>query len=152
MSTKHKKAHIDEIKSVKPKINKNKEVSECSSDDELDHKPAKRGPSKKSIVFCDERAAIIKKIDDLLYLTEKNRLVCVNDITEETKKNIVALVPDVKKFYTYASWKCFRDNDYDTNCIFFIKAVYRDDGYCIDTISTTRKNIVISVLKICKQK
>jgi len=150
MPPKNKKVDIDEIKSVKSKIAINNEISESSSDDEPDNVPKKRGMNKKSVTFSDERAAIIKKLDDLLYLTDKNRWVCINDITEETKKKIIGLVPEVKKFYTYSRWKCFRDNEFLINCAFFIKAVYRDDGYCVETISAARKNVMISVLKIYK--
>ncbi len=135
---------------------KNNVKYEKSSDSDDSEFVIKRGASKKKELFVAERDNIIKKMDELLGLTEKNRLICANDISDDTKKKIIELIPDIKKFYTYSNWKCFRDsiNDYIENCVYLIRAIYKDDGYSIETISMLKNRngnkVTVSVLKIYK--
>jgi len=138
-------------------VTKNKKISD--SDNESSNESecmVKRGANKKKELFVTERNDIIKKIDDLLGLTERNRLICANDILDDTKKKIIELIPDIKKFYTYSGWKCFRAgaNDYLENCLYLIRAIYKDDGYSIETISMQKnrdgKKVTVSILKIYK--
>jgi hypothetical protein len=116
----------------------------------------KGGPPKKKDTFVNERKNIIQQLDDMLNMTEKNRLLCTNDISNKTKNKIINMIPEIKKFFCVTRWTFFKSGEDETisNCLSLIKSIYKDEGYDIETISTTKtKNdvrITYTVLKIYK--
>lgn len=90
------------------------------------------GSKSKKEIFTEEREAIIKKFDELLNLTEKNRFVCVNDISDDIAKQICDFAPQIKKFFTTTSWGYFNRQIDGKPYISLLKSVYKDCGYTVE--------------------
>lgn len=112
---------------------------------------------KKRELYTKERNDIVKKVDTILNINEKNRLICLNDVTDEQKENIIELVTDIRKFFCAGRWSFFKQKDeYELDTyLSLIRSLYKDEGYDIESISSMKprdgKKVTVTVINIYKK-
>ena len=86
---------------------------------------------KKAELFMEQHDIIVSKIFEIMGITkDKNYFYLIDlDNNEETRKKIDELIPDVKKYYTYASWTCFSKPEVKRRQLSMIKFILKNSGY-----------------------
>lgn len=64
----------------------------------------------KAQLFENDREEIFIKMLEILRITDENRFIIVDDISDEQINNIKALVPKIKKSFAYNEWPYFKRN------------------------------------------
>src|SRR5947207_7994234 len=87
-------------------------------------------PSKKN-KFENERNEIIKKLNNILGITETNYVFCLSDIDDDIIKQnqIISLVEDVKRYFKYSGWPYFSKELKDRKYLSLTKSIYKDMQY-----------------------
>lgn len=96
------------------------------------NKPGQKSKKNKYII---EQTDLVKKIIKLLKLTQENKIF--TNISVNGTKEIVELIPDIKKYFPVYKWSCFHKEIDNDTCIPVIKHIFKDFG--IKFISYTTK-------------
>lgn len=67
------------------------------------------GPKKK-VIYKKERQEILQKILDIIEINDKKTTFNSDDFEkdEDKKKQIMELIPDIKKYFSVSGWTYFR--------------------------------------------
>ena len=99
-------------------------------------KVCKKRSTKKEL-YRNEREEIIKKINDLLGITEKKNYVYLYDIenSENIKEGINKMSDEIKKYFKVGNWNYYvmKNNGEKPLEIGLIRAVYRDEDILMAT-------------------
>ena len=112
--------------------------SDTSNENNENKKRIKKRSTKKNL-FNNERNEIIKKINNLLDITENKNFVYLYDIetNEKIKKEINNMSDEIKKYFKVGNWNYYimKNKGEKPLEISLIRAVYRDE----DIIMTTKE-------------
>ena len=96
---------------------------------------------KKVELFENERLEILKKIFKIIGITETNTYFSLKEIEENTtvQKEIMELVPSIKKYFNCGRWNCFIKKSLKSPVISIIRSVLKDMGYSIEYKTKQKK-------------
>ena len=96
---------------------------------------------KKIELFEKERKEILRKIFDIIGVTEENNAFILKEIEKNptTQKSILELVPSIKKYFNCGKWNYFSGNNVKNPATSIIRSVLKDMGYSIDYKSKQKK-------------
>ena len=91
--------------------------------------PIKRSYTKKE-KYQKEQEEIVKRLNDILGLNEKNNKFILEDFRTdiEKQKQIIRLEEDVKKYFPYSNWGYFKKL-VDNESLSLIRSIYRFCDY-----------------------
>jgi hypothetical protein len=74
-----------------------------------------------------ERKQVLQKMLDILGITDTNKMFSLKelDANEQKQNDILALEPDIKKYFFYSNWTCFK-KPCKRRYLSFIKYVMKD--------------------------
>jgi len=86
---------------------------------------------KKVDKFINERNEIFSKLLNILNVTDKSNTFYLHELdgSEEKQKQIMDLVPDIKKYFICSTWTCFCKDDVKRNYLSIIKYMMKDMGH-----------------------
>lgn len=125
--------------------NDNKSESGTSNSENVNdnRKRCKRNKLTKKQQFMRERNEIINELNNILGITEENKVIILYDIenSEEIKNNVKGLSTRIKKYFKSGNWNFYvkENNGEEALIIGLIRAVYRDEGW-----NMTKKDILIT--------
>jgi len=118
--------------------NSNNTLTSNSETPNENNKRCKKRSTKKEL-FRNQREEIIKKINNLLEITEKKNYVYLYDIEngENIKNEINKMSDEIKKYFRVGNWNYYimKNNGEKPLEIGLIRAVYRDE----DILMTTKE-------------
>ncbi len=118
----------------------NSEGNTSNSDNVNENGKRMKKRSTKKMLYRLEREEIIKKINNLLEITEKKNYVYLYDIenNENIKKEINDMSDEIKKYFKVGNWNYYimKNNGEKPLEIGLIRAVYRDEGWLMTTKET----------------
>lgn len=86
--------------------------------------------SDKSEKFKDERKQLLQKILNILEINENNKMLSQKKLDEETNKHtqIIALVDDIKKYFTYSRWTYFsnKKREFKRDYLSLVRAIFKE--------------------------
>jgi hypothetical protein len=93
--------------------------------------PIKRSYTKKE-KYQKEQEEIVKKLNTILSLDEKNNKFIFEDLkSDQNKQNMIILLEeDVKKFFACTRWTYF-NKQVDNKWLSLLKAIYKNSNYDI---------------------
>jgi len=101
-----------------------------------DNNIIKKKSYKKKDKYQKEQDEIVKKLNDILGLDDNNNKFILDELKQDTDKQnkILALEEDVKKYFVYGDWGCFRNpNTSDnTKAISLARAIYKNTNYNVN--------------------
>lgn len=158
---KHKKILIEEniVDCIVDKVNdyvgeKNVRVNDIKK--ELNEEK-KSGLKTKANIFKKEREQILEKVSKIIQIDgTKGGFICLGNINEDQKKEVLSFYDDYKKYYVYAQWGCFKEKNIDKAFVSVIKCLYKEHNFDVrQSISYKKKNKVttkIATIFIEKQE
>jgi hypothetical protein len=95
-----------------------------------------RNRPSKAERYTEEREELIKDLNNLTGINEKNHMILYElNNNEKLKEKIRELVPLIKKYYRTCSWGYFSNDEKKVkgNEIGLLKTIYKNEGYNILT-------------------
>lgn len=88
--------------------------------------------------YDKERLEVLHKIFNILGINENNNKFLLHELDNDKKKQeeILALEPEIKKYFICGKWNCFTDSTIKRKYLSFVKNVVKNMNYQI--ISTRR--------------
>ena len=118
------------------------ESNECNSDNivniDIPEEPKPINKNNMTISkkekYVEERKIVLNKLLKILGITGKNKVFNITELdnNEEKRKQILALIPDVKKYFNSSNWNCFTRKDIKKQCMSLTKAILKDMDYEFD--------------------
>lgn len=126
--------------------NNNKDSSDSDSDDSLelansnrsdndeidDNVPKnKHGKPSKKIKFSKERYELLHKVFDILDVSKNDMIIDIDEFESNKIKQqkILAMIDDIKKYYSYGLWTYFVKNKLGFPCLSLVKSLLKDHDY-----------------------
>lgn len=126
------------------------DIIENKTEAVVEKKPRGR-PTGSIKNFKKEQEYVILKMNSILGITKDSETIIVSDLNDVngTKYNeILALVPDVKKYFKCGLWRYFATHSDKPSLL--VKNLYNAYGYEAKQSRETVSNVVIHTLKIKK--
>jgi hypothetical protein len=97
---------------------------------------------KRVIDYARERQEVLTKIFIILGINENNNTFMLHELDAniDKQKQILALEPDIKKYFICGLWSCFKKIDMKRRPLSFVKNVSKDCGYIAQTSRKYVKN------------
>jgi hypothetical protein len=87
---------------------------------------------KKKDKYEKEQQEIVRKLNGILGLDEKNNKFVLEELKqdEEKQKQIIGLEEEVKKYFVYNRWPYFNKNkEIENKWMSLLKSIYKSGGY-----------------------
>lgn len=98
--------------------------------DDSDVKVNKKGPGalKKSIKYKAERAEVLRRLNEILGVTDDNQKFYMVDITPDKQEQIMMLKDDVSKYFTSKSNQIYKTDGVERPFFSLIRIIYKESG------------------------
>jgi hypothetical protein len=102
--------------------------------------------------YDKERLEVLHKIFNILGINENNNKFLLHELDEDLKKqeDILALEPEIKKYFICGKWSCFK-NDMKREALSYVKHVVKDMGLITMTTNNTIDTKRVKVYHIVKK-
>jgi hypothetical protein len=103
---------------------------------------------KKVDQYDNERKEIVCKLFNLLGINDINNMFSLHKIDNDDilQENILALEPEIKKYFLCSRWPCFRKDYVDRKWLSMVKNIFKDMKYQI--ISSKKRETVNDIPKV----
>ena len=106
----------------------------------IDRKPQKnKGRPKKVTIYEKERKELLKKLNDILGITQENNIFHLSDIDKDVNKQnqIMALESDMKLYLNCKTWNYYIYKATYRKYLFLIRVLYKEMNYIMEVFHSS---------------
>lgn len=102
--------------------------------------------------YDKERLEVLHKIFNILGINENNNKFLLHELDSDLKKqeDILALEPEIKKYFICGKWSCFKNPDMKREALSYVKHVVKDMGLIMMITSNVIDSKCMRVYSIVK--
>ena len=82
----------------------------------------------KKELYKKERKEVLDKLNNILGITDANKKICFDDLTDKVRDDIDDLINDVKQYFTCSRFPYFC-KEVDDKHISIVKSIYKHEGF-----------------------
>ena len=87
------------------------------------------GRPRKKDLYEKEQIELMDNLLLILKIDNHNRIVIIEDMTDEQKQELHDISKDIKKYYKCGQWPYFIHGEIDNTYVSLIKTMLKENGY-----------------------